>query len=123
MPAILVVDDDTEFSGLVSGHFTGLGYKVILAHDGKEGLEKAAALKPDIIFLDIMMPDMNGIEVLRELRADDDTSHIPVVVMTAKFFDSSMTELFTQESNCREFLSKPVELSHLQQKTEALLKK
>jgi CheY-like chemotaxis protein len=123
MPDILMIDDDAEFSDLVSKHFTGLGYIMTLAGNGTEGLAKAKSIKPDIIFLDVMMPDMNGIEVLRELHADDDTSEIPVIVMTAKFFDTSATELFTQERNCKAFLSKPVALSYLQQKAETLLKK
>lgn len=123
MPSILVIDDDTEFSGLVSVHFTGLGYKVTQADNGKDGLQKAAALKPDIIFLDIMMPEMNGIEVLKELQAGDETGDIPVLVLTGNYFDQGMHELFTQERNCREFISKPVALSLLQQKAEALLGK
>lgn len=123
MPKILMIDDDTEFSDLVSKHFTGQGYIVTVANNGEEGLKKARAIKPDIIFLDVMMPDMNGIEVLRELHADDETSDIPVLVMSARYFDSSATEFFTQERNCKGFLSKPVALSYLQQKAEALLKK
>ncbi len=71
MPTILMMDDDKDFSSLVQANFSGQGYNVVLAHNGREGLAKAAAVKPDIIFLDIMMPDMNGIEVLRELQAAD----------------------------------------------------
>lgn len=123
MPAILMIDDDADFSGLVSVHFTKLGYTVILAPDGKDGLAKAAAARPDIIFLDIKMPEMNGIEVLRELQAADDTSGIPVIVMSGKYFDQGMTELFSQESNFKAFMDKPVALEQLQQKVEALLKK
>jgi two-component system KDP operon response regulator KdpE len=123
MPGILIIDDDADFSGLASVHFTALGYAVTLAQNGKEGLARAAAARPDIIFLDIMMPDMNGIEVLRELQAADETSDIPVIVMSGKYFDNGMTGLFTQERNFRAFLSKPVTLSQLQQNVEALLKK
>lgn len=123
MPAILMIDDDTEFSGLASVHFTGLGYKMTLSSDGRDGLQKAAALKPDIIFLDIMMPDVNGIEVLRELQAGDETSDIPVLIMSGKYFDKGMNDIFTQERNFRGFLGKPVSLAQLQQKVEALLKK
>ncbi len=123
MADILIIDDDTDFSGLVLQHFTTLGHIVTVANNGTDGLKKARAIKPNIIFLDVMMPDMNGIEVLRELHADDETSDIPVLVMSAKFFDASMLDLFTQERNCKEFIAKPVALSLLQQKTEALLKK
>lgn len=122
MPAILMIDDDVDFSGLASAHFTRLGYTMTLAHNGKDGLAKACALKPDIIFLDMMMPDMNGIEVLRELRAADETSEIPVLVLSGKFFDKEISDLFTQEKNFREFISKPVDLAFLQKKVEALLR-
>ena len=59
MPAILIIDDDVDFAGLASLHFTKLSHTMTLAHNGKEGLAKAGA-QPDIIFLDITMPDMNG---------------------------------------------------------------
>ena len=121
MPTILMIDDDTDFSGLASVHFTKLGYTVTLTHNGKEGLAKASTLKPDIIFLDIVMPDMNGIEVLRELQAAEETSDIPVIVMSGKYFDKEISDLFTQERNFRAFISKPVALAHLQKKVEALL--
>jgi len=123
MPTILIIDDDVDFSGLASVHFTGLGYAVTQTQNGKDGLAKAAALKPDMIFLDIMMPDMNGVEVLRELQSEEETSDIPVIVMSGKYLDSGMTELFTQERNFRAFLGKPVALAQLQQKVEAVLKK
>ncbi|OIO03270.1 MAG: hypothetical protein AUJ51_04720 [Elusimicrobia bacterium CG1_02_56_21] len=118
-----MIDDDADFSGLASAYFAGQGYTVALAQNGKDGLAKAAALKPDIIFLDIMMPDMNGIEVLRELHAGDETSEIPVIVMSGKFFDQGMIDIFTQERNFREFINKPVTLSKLQMKVEVILKK
>lgn len=123
MPAILMIDDDKDFSGLASAHFTGLGYAVTPAYEGKDGLAKASALKPDIIFLDIMMPDINGIEVLRELQAGDETSDIPVIIISGKYCDPAMSDLFTQERNFKAFLGKPVALAALQQKVEALLKR
>ncbi|MBI4350662.1 MAG: response regulator [Elusimicrobia bacterium] len=122
MPTILMIDDDAEFSGLVAVHFTGLGYKMLLSHEGEEGLKTALANKPDIIFLDIVMPGMSGIEVLRELQALDGTSDIPVIIMTGNYFDKGMSELFAQERNCREFISKPVSLAQLQKKVETILK-
>jgi two-component system phosphate regulon response regulator PhoB len=123
MPTILMIDDDADFSGLASAYFTKLGFNFALAPDGKEGLAKAAAIKPDIIFLDIMMPGMNGIEVLRELQAGEETSEVPVLILSGKFIDDGMLDLFRQERNYRGFLSKPVSLDRLQQKVEAVLKK
>lgn len=121
MAVILMIDDDKDFGELASAHFTKTGHKVTLVHNGKEGLAKAGALKPDVIFLDMIMPDMNGIEVLRELRAGDETSDIPVLVVSGKFFDKEISDLFTQEKNFREFISKPVDFAYLQKKVEALL--
>lgn len=123
MPAILIVDDDADFSAIAHAHFTKLGYKVEIARDGKAGLSLAAVMKPDILLLDIMMPEMNGIEVLRELQAGDETSEIPVVIISGKYIDRGMTDLFNQERNFRDLIAKPVALSTLQQKVEALLGK
>jgi two-component system sensor histidine kinase ChiS len=123
MPAILMIDDDADFSALVSAHFTKLGYTVGLAADGKEGLAKAVSFRPGVILLDIMMPEMNGVEVLRELQAGDETSDVPVIVMSGKYFDQGMLDLFRQERNFRELLSKPVSLAQLELKVSTLLKK
>lgn len=118
-----MIDDDKDFCGLAAAHFSAKGYRVALTHNGKDGLAQAGALKPDIVLLDISMPDMNGIEVLRELQAGDETSDIPVVIISGKFFDRGMQDIFSQERNFREFISKPVSLVILQSKVESLLKK
>jgi len=117
-----MIDDDADFSALVSAHFTKRGYTVLVAPDGKEGLAKAPVFKPDIIFLDIMMPGLNGVEVLRELQSLDGTEEVPVIVMSGKYFDQGMHDLFSQERNFREFLGKPVSLDQLELKTASLLK-
>ena len=121
MPVILIVDDNVEFRSMVSDYFTYLGYKLEGADNGCEGIVKAKAVKPDIILLDVMMPYMGGIEVLRELQTEDDTRDIPVIVISGTYFDKSMSELFRQESNCREFMSKTVEMPYLQKKVEEVL--
>lgn len=118
-----MIDDDTDFGEIAKAFFAKSGYALTLIPDGAEGLAKAAALKPDIIFLDIMMPGLNGIEVLRELHAGDETSDIPVIIMSGKYIDNGMLELFAQERNFRAFLPKPVELARLKQKAEEILRK
>ncbi len=120
MNLMLIIDDNVEFRTMVSDYFTDLGFTVEIANDGREGLAKARTIRPDIILCDVMMPDMGGIEVIRGLQAEDETRGIPVLVITGTFFDKNMSELFRQESNCREFMSKTVELSYLQKKVEAL---
>jgi len=123
MPNMLIIDDNVEFKTMVSYFFTGLGYKVELADNGRSGLEKSKTFKPDIILLDVMMPDIGGIEVLRELQTIDDVRSVPVIILTGSYFDKNMSELFRQESNCKEFLSKTTELSYLEKRIGALLKK
>ena len=120
---ILIIDDNMEFRIMISDYFSELGFEVLEAEDGKTGLEMAKKVEPDIIFLDVMMPDIGGIEVLRELGADDDTRKVPVFIITGSYFESKMNQLFMQESNCKEFLSKTAELAVIQKKVEAILGK
>lgn len=123
MPRMLIIDDNVEFKTMISCFFTDLGFSVEQADGGRDGLAKVRTVKPDVILLDVMMPDMGGIEVIRELQADDEMKAIPVLVITGSHFEGNMKDLFKQESNCREFLSKTVELTMLQAKVELLLKK
>lgn len=120
---ILIIDDNMEFRMMISDYFSELGFEVLEAEDGKTGLEMSKKVEPDIIFLDVMMPDIGGIEVLRELGADDDTRKVPVFIITGSYFESKMNQLFMQESNCKEFLSKTAELAVIQKKVEAILGK
>ncbi|KAF0125272.1 MAG: response regulator receiver [Elusimicrobia bacterium] len=122
MPSILMIDDDDEFSGLTSEFFTRRGYSVELATGGKVGLAKVAASPPDLIFLDIMMPDMNGIEVLRELGSDYDTAGIPVLVMSSRDVDAGMQRMFSQERNFKGFVPKPTNFDTLEMKVAGLLR-
>ncbi|HNT98206.1 MAG TPA: response regulator [Elusimicrobiales bacterium] len=122
MAGILIIDDDKDFSGLAAAYFSKQGHTVTLAGGGREGLSKAVSAGPDIVFLDIMMPDMNGIEVLRELNSDPETSSIPVLVLTGRYIDPGMSDMFAQERNYRGVISKPVDLDALQRKMNEVLK-
>jgi len=82
MSKVLLVEDDPLVSRMYSKSFRFEGVEVTLAKNGKEGLEVAKKIKPDLIYLDIMMPEMNGIEVLGRLKADKETKNIPVVMLT-----------------------------------------
>jgi CheY-like chemotaxis protein len=121
MALILVIDDSAEFKGLIFDYLLIKGHKVLNADNGREGLKKAIETKPDLILMDVMMPDMGGFEALKELRADEDTRDIPVFIITGSAFDAKMNELFKQETNCREFLDKTIELSLLDKKITAAL--
>lgn len=79
---LLIIEDDALMSRLYQKIFKFEGYNVQTASDGLDGLEKIRKEKPTIILLDIMMPRMNGLQVLEKLKADPDTKNIPVVVLT-----------------------------------------
>ena len=79
---ILIVEDDPLMSRMYQKIFTFEKFDVAMAGDGVEGLEKARQIKPIVILLDIMMPKMNGLEVLDKLKADPDMKNIPVIMLT-----------------------------------------
>jgi len=122
MAVILVIDDSAEFKGLIFDYFLMMGHKVLNADNGREGVKKAFEAKPDLILMDVMMPDMGGLEALKELSAEEETKHIPVFIITGSAFDAKMGEMFKQEANCLEFLDKTVPLSLLNSKIEAVIK-
>src|ERR1035437_7812180 len=83
MPTILIVDDTPINLGVVVETLENRGYRLVVAQDGMEGLQRAAFVKPDLILLDVMMPGMDGFEVCRRLKNNADTADIPVIFMTA----------------------------------------
>ncbi len=80
---ILVVDDEPDFCSIVQGQLEKEGFEVELAYNGVEGLEKVRANPPDAIVLDVMMPEKDGYEVCKELKADEKYAEIPIVLLTA----------------------------------------
>jgi two-component system alkaline phosphatase synthesis response regulator PhoP len=80
---ILVVDDEPDFCLIVQGQLEKEGFEVDLAYNGVEGLEKVQANPPDAIVLDVMMPEKDGYEVCKELKDDENTCNIPVLLLTA----------------------------------------
>lgn len=82
MSKVLIVEDDPLMSRMYQKIFTFEGYEVEMAGDGEEGLEKAKKVIPTIILLDVMMPKMNGMQVLEKLKVDPATKAIPVVMLT-----------------------------------------
>jgi CheY-like chemotaxis protein len=82
MTKVLLIEDDPLIFRLYEKLFKLEGFEIELADNGQAGLDKLPDFKPDIILLDIMMPNMNGIEFLSKLTSDDATKHIPVVVLT-----------------------------------------
>jgi len=116
---ILLVDDEQDYSFLLKRNLERLSYKVLLASDGKKGLQLAKRHKPDLIFLDIMMPGMNGIEVLKNLKENIETLSIPVVMLTGRE-DEEAKKLAASFYN-EDYLVKPVELEQLHTRIEKIL--
>ncbi|MCK4881802.1 MAG: response regulator [Candidatus Omnitrophica bacterium] len=114
---ILIVDDDKGIVEVVKIALTKKGYEVFTAGDGNEGIEKVKAHSPDLILLDVVMPEMNGYEFLRALKALEGKALTPVVMVTAK---EEMEELFKFEG-VKEYIVKPTDPSELIQKIEGCL--
>lgn len=80
---ILIVDDDMTLRELYEERMKQEGYVILSASDGEEAIEKATKEHPDLILLDVMMPKINGIDVMKMLREKDETSDIPIIILTA----------------------------------------
>lgn len=80
---VMLVDDDMTLHEMYAERLAAEGYEIVSAYDGEEALTKIAADKPDIILLDIMMPKINGIDVMKKLRSEKETEKIPVILLTA----------------------------------------
>lgn len=81
---IVYIEDDLEMIDLVKMILTNKGFDVVGAHGGRQGLDTISKQKPDLILLDLMMPDVDGWDVYHQLKASEETSQIPVIVITAK---------------------------------------
>lgn len=106
---ILVVDDEPEFVDMLKMRLEANGYAVVTAANGKQGAEKAVSEKPDLILLDILMPEMDGYTAMKEIKATTQTRDIPVIVVTAK---SKMQDLF-QVEGISDYVVKPFESDDL----------
>lgn len=102
---ILAVDDERHIVRLIQVNLERAGYQVITAFDGTEGLKKVESEKPDLIVLDVMMPKMDGFEVLKRLQANPETREIPVIMLTAKAQDTDVFRGWS--SGVSAYLTKP----------------
>lgn len=102
---ILAVDDERHIVRLVEVNLQRAGYEVVTAFDGREALEKVKSENPDLVVLDVMMPYMDGFEVLKHLKADPATADIPVIMLTAKAQDADVFRGWQSGVDC--YLTKP----------------
>lgn len=102
---ILVCDDERHIVRLIQVNLERQGWNVVTAYDGKEGLEKVKTEKPDLLVLDVMMPYMDGFEVLKAIRKEPDTEKLPVIMLTAKAQDKDVFEGYHYGADM--YLTKP----------------
>ncbi len=122
---ILLVDDDSDFLFSTKIILENSDYKIITASNGKQGLMKAKSEQPDLIVLDVMLPDYDGFSVCRELKDDPETIQIPVIILTSisKKRDESYADVIAYCHKTDEFLEKPVDKDELLFSIKKLLKK
>lgn len=115
---VLVVDDEKNIVQLARLYLTNEGYRVETAADGKQALERAKSVRPDLIVLDIMMPEMDGLTVCRELRK---TSNVPVIILTARGDD--IDRIIGLEIGADDYMAKPFNPRELVARVKAVLRR
>ena len=117
---ILIIDDEVDFCFFVKKNLEAISnYEIIVANKGKKGIQIARKEKPDLILLDIMMPGIDGFEVLKRLKANDKTQDISVIMLTAK--DEDESKIKASGLYCEDYLVKPVEKLVLRAKIQKVL--
>lgn len=119
MPKILIVEDNEENRDSLSRRLQRRGFEVITAGDGKTGLSTAQSEKPDLILMDMNMPELDGWEATRQLKAAPETKDIPVIALTAHALSGDRERAL--EVGCADYHAKPVEFPKLLAEIETIL--
>ena len=118
MKKILVVDDEKPISDIIKFNMVKEGYEVVTAFNGREALEMFEAERPDILILDLMLPELDGLEVARTIRK---TSNVPIIVLSAK--DSEFDKVIGLEIGADDYMTKPFSNRELQARVKAILRR
>lgn len=119
MACLLLVEDNEMNRDMLSRRLSRHGYRVSAAESGRAGLALAQTTRPDLIIMDLSLPDVDGWEATRLLKSDSETLHIPIIILTAHAMAEDRARAF--EVGCDDFDTKPVEFSRLLEKIERLL--
>jgi two-component system cell cycle response regulator DivK len=119
MPKILIVEDNEDNRDSLSRRLQRRGFEVLLAPDGRAGLDTAKSEKPDLILMDMNMPELDGWEATRQIKADPALAHIPVIALTAHAMTGDRERAL--EAGCADYHTKPIELPTLLSQIEKVL--
>ena len=119
MKKILIIEDHSDMRELLCWQIELMGFTPITAKQGKEGVEKALSEKPELIILDIMMPEMDGWEVARQIRAHDEMKTTPILAATALFRDADL--IACTAAGCNGYIVKPFTFQELQVKVSEMI--
>jgi CheY-like chemotaxis protein len=119
MIRLLLVEDNEANRDMLTRRLERHGYRISIAADGREGLDAARREMPDLILMDMNLPEVDGWEATRQLKADAKTRHIPVIALTAHAMVSDRHRAL--QAGCDDYDTKPVELTRLRAKIEALV--
>ena len=120
VPCVLIVDDTPAARKTLESLLKTEGYRLEFASSGVEALKAAARLKPDLILLDVMMPEMDGYEVCRQLRVAPEISQVPIIMVTA--LDDRASRLRGLEAGADDFLAKPIDWAELRARTRTIIR-
>lgn len=118
---VMVIEDEKEIRDLLRYNLEKAGFRVAAFGDGEEGLEQLFASRPDAVVLDLMLPGRNGLEILREVRAEPATVDVPVIVLTAR--GAEMDKLLGFDHGADDYLTKPFSPRELIARVRALLRR
>lgn len=120
MPRILIVEDNEENRDALSRRLKRRGFDVVIAVDGLQGVAMAAAEKPDLVLMDMNLPELDGWEATRRVKAAPETKDVPVIGLTAHALSGDRERALA--AGCTDYHTKPVELTKLLEQIEAILK-
>jgi CheY-like chemotaxis protein len=119
MPKLLLVEDNEMNRDMLSRRLLKKGFEVVMAVDGKQGLDMATSEAPELILLDMSLPVMDGWEVAGHLKSDDNLKNIPVIALTAHAMSGDREKAL--EAGCDEYDTKPIEFKRLLEKINTML--
>lgn len=118
---LLIVEDDRSLAGVLEYNFSNAGYDVTCAYDGQDGINQARMKKPDIIILDLMIPVIDGVEVCRRLRAEQNTRDTPIMMLTAKGEETDQLIGFSVGAD--DYVVKPFSVRVLLERAKSILRR